>query len=132
MLDYSQAAVQPIEHMLERLEVGAAFGQATTTGAVTVIPVAAIALGFGYGAGGGSAPAGAEQGSGGGGGGGGGGRAEPRGYIKITPEGVKFESITDQGRIALAGIAMAAWNVFWISATIRAALRRKAEQAPSP
>lgn len=53
------------------------------------------------------------------GGAGAGGRVAPRGYIRIASDGVKFEPIMDQARIALAGIAMSAWSVFWISKTIR-------------
>ena len=43
----------------------------------------------------------------------------PRGYIRIAPEGVSYESIDDQKVIPLAGIFMVAWSVFWIAATIR-------------
>jgi hypothetical protein len=41
---------------------------------------------------------------------------------------VKFEPIMDQTRIALAGILMVAWNVFWVSATIRTALKRSGQR----
>jgi uncharacterized spore protein YtfJ len=130
MQEHERLASVPIERLLERMEVASAFGQPTTVGNVTVIPVAAVTLGFGFGAGSGSTstPAGAEPTTGGGGGGGGGGRAEPRGFIRITPEGVAYEPIMDQARIALAGIAMVAWNVFWIAATIRTVMKAKAER----
>lgn len=120
----------PIEQMLEKLGVDAVFGKPTTEGEVTIIPVAQVEMGFGYGSGYGRAPE-AEQanrsevqaspqgGEGGGGGGGGGGRATPRGYVRITPQEVKFQPIIDETRIPLAGILMVAWSVFWIAATIR-------------
>lgn len=124
--------VEPIEHMLERLRVDTVFGEPIKEGEVTVIPVAEIGVGFGYGYGFGRGPKGAAEGEGetagtsvgGGAGGGAGGRATPRGYIQITGEGVKFEPIIDPARITLAGIAMGAWSVFWISKTIRAFARR--------
>jgi uncharacterized spore protein YtfJ len=123
---WAKPVSEPIEHLLERLMATTVFGTPTTAGAVTLIPVSAIRVGFGYGAGGGQAPGEtASAPSGGGGGGGGNGSIEPRGYIKITPSEVKFEPIMDQGRLALAGILMVAWNVFWISATIRAALKHR-------
>ncbi len=124
---------EPIERLLNRLAVESVFGPPTKEGNVTVIPVAEIGVGFGYGFGFGRGPAGAAEGGeegagiseGGGAGGGAGGRAAPRGYIQITPEGVRFEPIIDQARIALAGIAMSAWSVFWISKTIRAFAKKK-------
>jgi uncharacterized spore protein YtfJ len=125
--------IQPIEQMLERLNVNTVFGEPTKEGDVTIIPVAEIGVGFGYGYGFGRGPAGAEEGvretagtgEGEGGGGGAGGRATPRGYIRITPGGVTFQPIIDETRIPLAGIAFSAWSVFWISKTIRAFAKRK-------
>jgi uncharacterized spore protein YtfJ len=125
--------VEPIEQMLSRLHVDTVFGKPTTEGNVTVVPVAEIGIGFGYGYGFGQAPheattAGQETArpaEGGGGGGGAGGRARPRGYIKISPDGVEFEPFPDETRIALAGIAMGAWSVFWIALTIRAFVKAR-------
>jgi uncharacterized spore protein YtfJ len=54
------------------------------------------------------------------GGGGGGGRARPIGYIKIGPDGAKYEPIVDASRLALAGIVLAAWIAFWVTYTVRA------------
>jgi uncharacterized spore protein YtfJ len=111
--------------MIEGLGVGAVFGEPIKDGGVTVVPVAEVRLGFGYGSGSGrgreeeseGAP---TTGEGSGSGGGAGGRASARGYIRISSEGVRFEPLPDVTRIALAGIAFAAWSVFWISRTIRA------------
>jgi len=124
-------ATQPIERMLERLSADAVFGEPTTQGDATIIPVAEVGTGFGYGFGGGQGPGeaseggedGAGAGAGGGGGGGAGGRARPVGYIRIAPGGVTFQPINDETRIALAGIAMGAWSIFWISRAIRACAR---------
>lgn len=120
----------PIEQMLEGLGVAAVFGKPVVEGDVTIIPVAQVELGFGYGSGygrgasaeqgnGAEAESPAQEGEGGGGGGGAGGRAIPRGYVRITPQEVKFQPIIDETRIPLAGILMVAWSVFWVAATVR-------------
>ena len=121
---------EPIEQLFEKLRVDAVFGQPIQEGDVTIIPVAEVGVGFGFGSG--PSPATEEEGdeadSGKGegvsGGVGGGGKATPRGYIKITSDGVDFVSTLDEGRVALAGIAMSAWAIFWIAKTIRAFARK--------
>jgi uncharacterized spore protein YtfJ len=122
---------KPIEQLMGDLGVHSVFGEPTREQGAVVIPVAQLVFGFGYGGGYGAGPAkpgraegageeteGAEGGSEGGGAGAG-GRATPRGYIRITPEGVKYEPIQNEVVIPVAGIVMVAWSVFWISATVR-------------
>lgn len=109
--------IEPIEHLVDHLQVTAVFGEPTRNGETTIIPVASVAMGVGFGTG-----QAADASSGGGGGGG--GRAEPRGFITVTPTGARYEPIMNQSLIALAGIAMIAWNVFWVTRVIRAWLRR--------
>jgi uncharacterized spore protein YtfJ len=126
MENQSGAHTAPIEQMVARLGVDAVFGKPTTEGDVTIIPVAQVVYGFGYGGGYGSAPkreADGEGGEGGGSGAGGGGRATPCGYVRITPQEVKYQPIVDETRIPLAGILMGAWSVFWVMATIRTIAR---------
>jgi uncharacterized spore protein YtfJ len=125
MSEVINQTVEPIREMLERLNVNAVFGQPIQEGDTTIIPVAEIRALLGYGCGFGVNPSGKEgvgANEGGGGGGGARGRAMPRGYVRITPEGVTFEPITDQTRIPLAGIALSAWTVFWVSKTIRSVI----------
>jgi uncharacterized spore protein YtfJ len=125
-------ALERIDEMLAKMNVNAVFGSAYQEGGVTLIPVASVGYAFGYGSGSGrmaGAPAGAEgapcgPGEGSGQGGGGGGRARPMGYIRVSPEGVTYEPIMDNGRIAILGIAMVMWNVFWITAAIRAFVKK--------
>jgi len=126
--------IEPVEQMLDRLQVGTVFGQPTKEGDVTLIPVAEVSVGFGFGYGFGTpgdveeeaiaeeAEEGAESGAGGVGGGAGGG-VKPRGYIRIDPEGVRYEPIIDESRIALAGVALSAWAIFWVAKTIRSFAR---------
>lgn len=122
---------EPIENMMKRLTVNTVFGEPIKEGDQTVIPVANVSYGFGFGGGWGSGVAEVEDdaqpanaGEGGGQGGGAAGKAKPVGVMRITAEGVDFEPVTDPKKIALAGIAMVAWNVFWIAATVRAFARR--------
>jgi uncharacterized spore protein YtfJ len=117
----------PIEQLVERIGVEKVFGE---EGDTTIIPVAQVAFGFGYGSGygrdsratdGAKAQSGQTNGAGegGGSGAGAGGRATPCGFIQIGPDGVTYKPIMDETRIPLAGIVMAAWSVFWITATVR-------------
>jgi uncharacterized spore protein YtfJ len=123
MSELATRVIEPIEELLERMNVGGVFGEPVQEGEVTIIPVAEVSVlvgyGFGYGEGGPGEEAG-RAGEGAGGGSGARGKATPRGYIRITPEGVTFEPITNETVIPLAGIAMSAWSVFWVGKTIRA------------
>jgi uncharacterized spore protein YtfJ len=133
------ANTAPIEQMLTKLGADAVFGKPTMEGDVTIIPVVQVAYGFGYGSGYGRGPNGeaagtggaqtpAQGGEGGGSGGGAGGRATPRGFVRITPQEVKYEPIIDETRVPLAGIMMVAWSVFWVMATIRTIARAVAKR----
>lgn len=119
-------AAEHIERIVERLNVDTVFGEVRREGDVAIIPVAAIGATFGFGYGSGEGPAEGQEGmaSGGGGGGGGMGSARPRGFIKVTPDGVHFEPTANPFMIPLAGIAMMAWSVFWITLTVRAFARK--------
>jgi uncharacterized spore protein YtfJ len=112
MLDRLPSASQPIEEMIDRLNAQTVFGEPTSAGDATVIPVAEVSMGFGYGSGSGSRT---DQTVGGGGsGGGGGGRARPVGYIEVRPEGVVYRPIIDRPRLMVSFFTLIAWNVFWI------------------
>ena len=126
---------EPIQQMLQRLGAATVFGEPTTQNGVVVIPVAEVTMGFGYGGGygqGGHATTGdptatGEGGTGAGSGGGAAGRSTPRGFIQISANEVKFQEITDETRVPLAGILMVAWIVFWVMATIRTLVRAVAK-----
>lgn len=126
---------EPIQQMLQRLGASTVFGEPTSQNGVVVIPVAEVTMGFGYGGGYGqdshattdAPPAAGEGGAGAGSGGGAGGRSTPRGFIQISADEVKFQPITDENRVPLAGILMVAWIVFWVMATIRTLVRAVAK-----
>ena len=121
--------IEPIENMMKRLTVNTVFGEPIKDGEQTIIPLASVSYGFGYGSGWGSGQTESEEeepkaGEGGGSGAGAMGKATPQGVLRITPEGVDYEAAMDRNAVPLAGIAMVAWNVFWIAATVRAFARR--------
>jgi uncharacterized spore protein YtfJ len=120
-------AAEYIERIVERLNVNTVFGEVRREGDVAIIPVAQIGTTFGFGYGSGEGPTEIEERftTGGGGGGGGMGRARPVGIVKFTPDGVHFEPTANPFMIPLAGIAMGAWSVFWITLTVRAFARKR-------
>lgn len=131
MNEHTAPIIEPIETTLDRMRVTTVFGEPIREGNMTVVPVAEVRVNFGYGYGSGE---GSDQGGeapgpsrGGGGGVGAIGVAQPRGYLRITADGVRFEPIMNQGRIALATVFLAAWIVFWVSKTIREAQREQHE-----
>jgi uncharacterized spore protein YtfJ len=130
MNDQTRPNLEPIEKMVDGLGVGAVFGEPIREGGVTVVPVAEVRFGFGYGYGSGRSRAEEEEGGpgtdeGSGGGSGATGRASAKGYIRISADDVRFEPVLDVTRLSLAGIAFAAWSVFWISRAVRAVGRRR-------
>jgi len=130
MNDEARPNLEPIEKMVDGLGVGAVFGEPIREDGMTVIPVAEVRFAFGYGYGSGrgrgeetaGGPSTAEEGSGGGSGAG--GRASAKGYVRISADEVRFEPVLDVTRLALAGIALAAWSVFWIGRAMRVVSRR--------
>lgn len=135
MEDQTNQTLDRIQQMIENLDVKSAFGAATTEGDYTLIPVANVMYGFGYGSGSGpvkakkgedSSTGGAEadaegDGTAFGGGGGGGGRVAPRGYIRIGPDGVRYEGTYNATLIPIAGMLTGMWSIFWIAITVMTA-----------
>jgi uncharacterized spore protein YtfJ len=132
MDEKTDVALERIDEMLRKLNVNAVFGPPYQEGDVTLIPVASVGYAFGYGSGSGRMTGAPSEGEGGpcgpgegsGQGGGGGGRARPMGYIRVRPDGVAYEPIMDNNRLGVLGIAMIMWNVFWITAAIRAFVKK--------
>ena len=118
----------PVERIVEQFTVSRAFGEVIREGDTAVVPVAEVSSAFGYGHGSGEGPVADGEGgdadgrmaSGGGGGGGGRGSSKPRGYITISPDGVRYEPMMDPLTISMAGIALTAWIVFWVAMVVRA------------
>ncbi len=112
-----------IDDMRDKASVSAVYGEPVQVGERTIIPVADIkyVFGLGYGEG----PAGEDEdeepaASGQGGGTGGGVAARPAAATEVSDAGVQVKSVTDEGRIALAGIFTGVWFIFWAAVTLRA------------
>ena len=80
--------------------VSAVFGEPSTVGDRTVIPVAGVRHVYGFRGGWSS--------------------ASPVAVVEIGPEGVKVRPVVNNTLIPLAGMLLAAWNVYWVMRTIRA------------
>ena len=119
----AQAVIGRISDLQEKAGIKTVFGEPITVEGHTIIPVAKIRYGFGLGMGHGSRPG--QDASGEGAGGGGGMTARPVALVEITADGVKVKPIPDVTRLAMMGMALVAWNVFWVTMTIRALGRRR-------
>jgi uncharacterized spore protein YtfJ len=107
----------------EGANVNACFGEPVTIEGRTVIPVAKVGYGFGAGAGQGpmaEAEEGMENAATGGSGGGGGMSSSPLGVVEVTARGTRVEPIMDEQRIAIVGLLVGAWGVFWFARALMA------------
>jgi uncharacterized spore protein YtfJ len=131
-----------VEGLRRTATADAAFGQPQEVDGRVIIPVSAVGTGFGLGFGRGtSGPEGepesevpwdveeageGEDGeSGEGGGGGGGSTSHPVAVIEVTPEETIVRPIVDETKVAIAGIMLAGWFMFWLFATVRAVFGRR-------
>lgn len=115
-----------LSRMDEQATVKTAFGDPIHENGRTIIPVAAVAYGFGFGGGRGRGKA--EESvtdTGEGAGGGGGVSVRPIAVLEIQGGETKVRPVLDVTRLILAGILFAAWNTFWITLTIRAAVKNR-------
>ena len=110
-----QTLLDSMADMREKANVNACFGEPVAAEGRTVIPVAEVAYGFGMGIGHGPVAEEETPEEASGGGGGGGVRARPLAVIEVTPEGTWVESIIDEQKVALAGVLLAGWAVFWLA-----------------
>jgi uncharacterized spore protein YtfJ len=116
-----------VEDLRNVTSVDAAFGKPEEIEGKVLIPVAAVSSGFGLGFSqstsgdqeGGSAPADGGVGSLGR------ARARPVAVIEVTAKETMVKPIVDETRIALAGLALGAWIVFCVMATVRSVFGRQ-------
>lgn len=111
-------------------DVRLAFGESRQVGEKTIIPVANVTWGGGSGFGTSisgqkaeAEPEGAGPGEAGGGQGSG-FRVRPMAVLEVTPTETKIRPVVDTTSIALAGIILGGWNVFWITWALKAILRK--------
>ncbi len=109
-------------------DVRLAFGESRQVGEKTIIPVANVVWGGGSGFGTAQAAKqseSAEHEPGGSGGGQGSGfRVRPLAVVEVSSGETKIRSVVDSTQIALAGIFLGGWNVFWITWTLKAIFRK--------
>jgi len=98
------------EEAHRQASVDAAFGSPIEAAGKTVIPIASAMYGFGMGGGEGEREGRNDVG----GGGGGGYWVRPLALAVVDEGGVRIEPVVNAGRIALAGICVGAWFVFWL------------------
>jgi len=114
------------EEMQGKATWKAVFGEVLEVDGRRLIPVASVQYGFGMGGGQGPAGRGGSRtrspqkdgnpsGGGSGGGGGGGVRIEPVALIDITDGRLRVEPIINVTRLAVIGLVVAGWSVFWIA-----------------
>lgn len=122
----SEEIVDAMTRISEKASVREVVGEPTVAGGRTVIPLARIShtYGFGYGRGPQQPGANGEHEAPGGGGGGGRAATRPVAIVEVTPQGTRVTPVIDVTRTTIAGIALAAWCVFWITATVRRLARR--------
>ncbi len=105
-----------LDELQRNANVNAVFGQPVMVGDKTLIPIASVTFGFGLGFGEGQGQTGDDQEEPGGGSGAGGGAAamtRPLGVAEITPERTRIEPIVNEQAVALAGVLLVGWSVFW-------------------
>ncbi len=115
--------------MVEKMNVGAVFGDPIREGETILVPVALVKTRFGFGSGYGRKAAKPEddpeqQPGGGGSGAGAAGVARPLGFIRLGPGGPKFEYLVDATRIAVTALIVGGWTVYWIAKTVRVFVRK--------
>ena len=109
----------------ERASVKTVFGEPLQIEGRTIIPVAKVRYGFGFGVGRKEKEK-EDEGSGEGGGGGAGVSITPVAMLEITAQETKVKPVVDVTKLAVAGMLLAAWNVLWITYTIRRVAAKRA------
>ena len=148
-----EAMLNRIGQVHERAAVKTVFGEPYEINGRTIIPIARVLYGFGFGAGRSDGhapddedplssgrrgrraakPGGSDDGAGASGTGGGGGAGisvRPVAVLEIKGAETKIRPIVDVTRLAIAGMLLAAWNVFWISYTVRRTAARRTAERP--
>jgi uncharacterized spore protein YtfJ len=97
-----------LDRIKESANVRLVYGEPSTVGDKTIVPVAAVAYAFGGGGGGGQGPMENDTpvGLGGGGGGGGAVRVQPIGLLEVTPSGTKLHPVLDWTQIITSLIGL--------------------------
>jgi uncharacterized spore protein YtfJ len=116
--------IKRVTQMQESASARTVFGEPVQLNGRTIIPIAKVSYGFGLGMGAGGDK---EHGATGEGGGGGGGASiRPVAVLEVSGESTKLKPVVDVTRLALAGMLLVAWNVFWVTYTVRKTAGKRA------
>lgn len=106
----------------DQANVDACFGRPVEFEGRTVIPVATVKYGLGMGAEDRQVDDAESPAEGAAGPHGGGMKSSPLGFVEVTDDGIFFEPILDEQKVAIAGVLLAAWSVFWLAQVLMALL----------
>jgi len=124
-----------IKELHDRAGTRTVFGDPMEIRGRTIVPVARVSYAFGMGMGQGRRrPEGQDGTVGEGGGGGGGISVRPLAVVEVTDTAVNVVPVVDATRLAIAGMVLAAWGVFWVGRALRtrhcACCGRRSEREP--
>lgn len=118
MKEAVQQLFEAVSDLRNKADVGAAFGEPVTIEGRTVIPIARIGYAFGLGFGV-SEPQGEEASEEDvGAGEGGAAFSHPVGVLEVTEGDVRIRPFVDEQKIAVAGVFLVGWLIFWIAHTL--------------
>ena len=115
MTEDIQKLLDAFADLRDNANVDACFGEPKTVGGRTIIPVAKVSYGFGMGAEQ-EPPSDVESlGASAHGPYGGGMKSSPLGVIEVTDEETRIEPVIDEQKVAVLGMLVGAWSVFWLA-----------------
>ena len=126
-MESSNGFTEKIEGLSRLVGIERVFGRSEKVGEKTLLPVAAVSWSGGMGFGKAEDPhreTPTQERRAHGGGGGGKVKVRPVALVEITAAETRIVPIVDRTRIILAGMFLIAWNVFWVTYTVRKILRR--------
>jgi uncharacterized spore protein YtfJ len=106
-----QKLLDALTDLRKKANVGAVFGKPVVADNRTVIPVAEVAYDFEMGVEEEAIDGGIEGGSGGSGG----MSVRPVAVVEVTPESTVVKPVVDEQKLALAGVLLIGWAVFWVA-----------------
>jgi uncharacterized spore protein YtfJ len=106
-----QKLLDAVADLRKRANVNAVFGKPVAAEGRTVIPVAEVTYAFEVGIEG-------EVVADSAGGGGGGMDVRPVAVVEVASEDTRIKPVIDEQKLALAGVLLAAWAVFWVARTL--------------
>ena len=127
-----EEALSRLSRIDEKATVRTVFGEPIQKNGRVIIPVAKVAYGFGFGGGRNAEKEQQEEESREGAGGGAGVSVRPVAILEVSEQETRIRPIVDVTRVVVAGMLLVAWNVFWITYTIRHTSQKAARSKSEP